>query len=94
MVHLLRWIRMQRDGVLCGQVGSKEGELFTLLFFLFFKKWVNLFRPCVNMLFHLSFKMGTLAHTAALCSLPARLANLYSLKCHVSIFRSPFRQEL
>lgn len=38
------------------------------------------------MLFHLSFKMGTLAHSAALCSLPTRLANLYSLKCRVSIF--------
>lgn len=38
------------------------------------------------MLFHLSVKMDTLAHRAALCSLPARLANLYSLKCHVSIF--------
>lgn len=38
------------------------------------------------MLFHLSLKMGTLAHSAALCSLPARLASLYSLKCHVSIF--------
>lgn len=38
------------------------------------------------MLFHLSFKIGTLAHSAALCSLPARLATLYSLNCYVSLF--------
>ena len=59
-------------------------KVISLLFFsLFFKKVGELIR---EICFHLSLKMGTLAHSAALCSLPARLKNLYSLKCHVSIF--------